>query len=160
MDSGERGVVSSRLDEDMKSAPRYRVNAPPVTDEVIDGEALIINFESGAYYCLAGTGLAVWEAIARGESVAEIVADFGRRYEGDAAEIERAVTALVAELLAENLIVAEEALRPINGKAPETGARVPFVPPVLSKYSDMEDFLLVDPIHETDESGWPRRKTD
>jgi hypothetical protein len=27
--------------------------------------------------------------------------------------------------------------------------------PVLNKYTDMQDLLLLDPIHEVDERGWP-----
>ena len=27
--------------------------------------------------------------------------------------------------------------------------------PSLEKYSDLQDLLLIDPIHEADESGWP-----
>jgi hypothetical protein len=30
-----------------------------------------------------------------------------------------------------------------------------FEPPTLEHYTDMEYFLLLDPIHEVDESGWP-----
>jgi hypothetical protein len=27
---------------------------------------------------------------------------------------------------------------------------------MLQKFTDMQDLLLLDPIHEVDESGWPR----
>jgi hypothetical protein len=32
--------------------------------------------------------------------------------------------------------------------------------PVLSIYDDMQDLLLLDPIHDVDESGWPAIKPD
>jgi hypothetical protein len=28
----------------------------------------------------------------------------------------------------------------------------------VAKYSDMEDLIMLDPIHEVDESGWPHPK--
>ena len=31
----------------------------------------------------------------------------------------------------------------------------PFVPPTLEKYTDMQDLVLLDPVHEVDERGWP-----
>ena len=30
-----------------------------------------------------------------------------------------------------------------------------YAPPAMSKYTDMEDLLLLDPVHEVDEVGWP-----
>jgi hypothetical protein len=30
--------------------------------------------------------------------------------------------------------------------------------PLLRKYTDMRDLLLLDPIHDVDEQGWPVRK--
>ena len=35
-----------------------------------------------------------------------------------------------------------------------------FQEPALQKYTDMEDLLLLDPIHEVDDTGWPNPKPD
>jgi hypothetical protein len=35
------------------------------------------------------------------------------------------------------------------------GKESKFEKPGLQKYSDMQDLLLLDPIHEVDEMGWP-----
>jgi hypothetical protein len=29
---------------------------------------------------------------------------------------------------------------------------------VLERYTDMQELLLLDPIHDVDQTGWPRRK--
>ena len=29
---------------------------------------------------------------------------------------------------------------------------------MLHRYTDMADFMLVDPIHEVEETGWPNQK--
>jgi len=45
--------------------------------------------------------------------------------------------------------------RPPRAAAP-TADRPPFVKPILQKYTDMADLLLLDPIHEVDAGqGWP-----
>jgi hypothetical protein len=31
--------------------------------------------------------------------------------------------------------------------------------PVLDKYTDMQELLLLDPIHEVDDAGWPHTLT-
>jgi len=38
---------------------------------------------------------------------------------------------------------------------PPPAGRPPFVKPILQKYTDMADLLLLDPIHEVGEQGWP-----
>ena len=41
----------------------------------------------------------------------------------------------------------------LNSLASST--RVAFEAPVLEKYTDMQTLLLVDPVHEVDDRGWP-----
>ena len=36
----------------------------------------------------------------------------------------------------------------------------PWIAPELQVYTDMQDWMLVDPIHEVAEEGWPIRPTD
>jgi hypothetical protein len=38
------------------------------------------------------------------------------------------------------------------------GNKTVFNAPVLNKYTDMQDLLLLDPIHEVDATGWPSTK--
>ena len=38
------------------------------------------------------------------------------------------------------------------------GPRQPFRPPVLERHSDMQDLLVLDPIHDVGEMGWPNPK--
>ena len=66
----------------------------------------------------------------------------------------------VAELESERLIVSEADATPdpqVAGAQLPNAARGPFVPPSIQRYSDMQDLLLVDPIHEVDPTGWPAR---
>jgi hypothetical protein len=30
---------------------------------------------------------------------------------------------------------------------------------MLERYEDMQDLILLDPVHEVEEEGWPRAKT-
>jgi hypothetical protein len=45
---------------------RYRVNTPQVSSETIDGEAIIIDFISGAYFSTDKLGAIIWENIKSG----------------------------------------------------------------------------------------------
>ncbi len=142
-----------------------RINTSRVSHETINGETLIINLESGNYYSLLGTGAEIWSFVERGASVGAIVDAIGRLYGGDRAEIEQAVGRFVAELQSEGLIGYDESIAPGPTAEPDlvnqrtgNGERHAFEAPVLNKYTDIQDLLLLDPIHEVDETGWPAPK--
>ena len=64
------------------------------------------------------------------------------------------------ELAQETLIVpgptGESNTAPSRPETTEKDTEVrPFQPPVLQKFRDMQDLLLMDPIHDVDEAGWP-----
>jgi hypothetical protein len=149
----------------MNRAQYLRINTEKVSYETIDGETLIINLENGNYYSLLGTGAEVWSIVERGAAIGDIVEAIDRRYSGNRTDVEAAVTRFAAELQREGLIAHDDGpglegtpvpdLRtPTNGDE----ERRPFEAPVLSKYTDMQDLLLLDPIHEVDETGWPSPK--
>ena len=43
---------------------------------------------------------------------------------------------------------------------PPNAVRKPYTAPAVQKYDDLEDLLLLDPIHEVDEAGWPVARAD
>ncbi len=135
----------------------FRINSPSVIGEVLDGEAIIVNLDSGAYYSLDGAGAEVWTAAQTGATLPQLIDLTVARYHGPMAEIAAGVAGLVEELAAENLLVADTAA---NGDGLQRAVapaadRLPFIKPILQKYTDMADLLLLDPIHEVDAQGWP-----
>ena len=150
----------------MESSSRFRINSPRVIHEILDGEAVIVNLESGIYYSADNVGAKIWELIGEGRTLQNVVESLLRSHEGQPADIAKSVESFLAQMLAEELIVPEDAAPPaspnghsLNGDA--TGsAKDPFAAPTLEKYSDMQEMLLLDPIHEVDETGWPRVKEE
>ena len=70
------------------------------------------------------------------------------------AEVERAIAGFVSQLLDEGLLV--ESADTGSAEGAEIVAGGTFETPVLSKYTDMQELLLLDPIHDIDPSvGWP-----
>lgn len=139
---------------------RYRINAPQVTHQTIEGEAIILNLENGAYYSTEGIGVVIWEGAVQGATAEEIMGYLAQRYTGDPAAMAGAITQFLAELQQEGLIV-PAAPDVISAPAFPPSSSEPsaaFELPALSKYTDMQDLLLLDPIHEVDEQGWPFKK--
>jgi hypothetical protein len=152
------------------------VNVAQVVHETIDGETILIHLGSGAYYSLAGCGADIWELLATGAAIEEVLASTQTRYDADPEQIAQPVRALIDELLAEELILEDPSAVPLHAQAgDETTAtttltsagvdpsglvtRAPFVAPVLHKYTDMQQFMLVDPLHDVEQDvGWPHLK--
>jgi len=146
---------------------RYRVNTPAVASQVIGGEAMLIHFDSGRYYAAEGSGGDIIAWLEEGRSVDEVIAawdqtgETGAGREAIAATIERFVRALVDEGLLVGLAGdAPAADHPATGPAAAPGptARAAFVAPSLATYTDLEELLRLDPIHDVDDAGWPIAK--
>jgi hypothetical protein len=139
---------------------RYRINAPQVTHQTIEDEAIILNLENGAYYSTEGTGVVIWEGAVQGATADEIIAYLKQQYNGDIAAMATATARFLAELQQEELIVpaAPDGVSVPAFPQPPLEALAAFESPVLNKYTDMQDLLLLDPIHEVDEQGWPIKK--
>jgi hypothetical protein len=144
---------------------RYRQRGAPIIHDTIDNETIAINQMTGAYYSLEGASALAWECLASGASTTDIAAVLAAAYIGERGEIDAAVEAFVAELLAEQLIVPT----PPHGMSqnghvpaqPTSNAQgKPFTGLRLQRYTDLEVMLLADPIHEVDETGWPMPLTE
>ncbi len=143
---------------------RYRMNNPGVIQETLDGEAVIVNLLSGTYYSLDRAGGVIWNLLISGMSSEDILSQLESIFATDRATLAAAVGELTATLVQEELIVplkegtalADIAPAGVNVPASE---RLPFEKPVLHRYTDMQELLLLDPIHEVDERGWPHTNT-
>ena len=144
-----------------QSEAKFTVNSPRMIFETIDQETVVIDTESGAYFNIDGSGSLIFQMLASGVSVAAASAHLAKEYGLDTGVLQPVVAAFAAQLLAEELIAPagegeEEGDMTTPPPLPANG-HAPFAPPVLNKFTDMADLLLVDPIHEVDERGWPHR---
>jgi PqqD family protein of HPr-rel-A system len=133
----------------------FRVNSPNVIHETIEGEVILIDLETGTYYSLRDSGAAVWQAIEQGAGEDGIAAELRSRYDASEEEIEDAVRQLLDELQREGLIRAEEGEPAPSAPASGGAGRLPVMAPVLEKHTDMQDLILLDPVHEVGAEGWP-----
>ena len=137
---------------------RFRVNSPNVIHETIEGEVILIDLTSGTYYSLRDTGAAISQAIAQGASEDEITAALESRYDGVADEIRASVQDLVSDLEREGLIRSEAGGAKAADElfASDAAAPARFKAPTLEKHTDMQDLILIDPVHEVGAQGWPQ----
>ena len=120
-----------------------RPNLAAVAAKVIDGEAIIMNLTNGAYYSMLGSGAVVWSLIEQGTAIERIPDALAQVFEVEPSRARPEVERLIAELLAEDLVVSAEAA-PATDR-PATAARLPWTAPALNKYTEMADLLALDP---------------
>lgn len=144
----------------------HRINTQKIVYETIEGETVLINFNTGVYYSFDKIGILIWELLKEEASPDAIIEVLCKSYGGDKAVINVAVNEFILKLEQEGLISPFEGA---GNKVAESGKKaeviegkekLKFEPPVLHRYTDMQELLLLDPIDDVDERGWPYKKTE
>lgn len=151
----------------MSLTERYELNNPPMIAELVEGEVIAIDLDRGSYYSLVGPAAEVWSALIAGRSGQEILAaaNSAPASAAPASASAKANPALAAKLQGfVKSLLAEQLLRraapqdvgaggaPLAAIAPWTEDGLRF-----ERFTDMQDLLILDPIHEVDdEAGWPK----
>ena len=139
---------------------KFIVNKPRVIAQLLDGEVIIINFNTCFYYSLTRSAADIWIILEKNASLAEIVEGVAKSYEGSRSKIEEAVQKFVAQLEDQGLIIQSDEAVNCGFESVSVNKKGEFTDPLMQKYSDMQEMLLIDPVHEVDDSGWPNVKTN
>lgn len=134
----------------------FRVNSPKVISNSIGGEVIIINLDSGFYYSLNSSAGALWEALLQGFGTEEICETLQRMGHPLITSGCSTIDRFINELLQEELIISCN----ITTETPlDLSALDNLVdPPAMERFEDMQELLVLDPIHEVGEAGWPVKK--
>jgi hypothetical protein len=132
------------------------VNTRRVVHELVEGEVIIICLETGNYYQLTDLGAAAWSLIEQAPTREQIAQGVARMCGAEPGAVERQTATFIDDLLAEQIVVLETgANAPVKLQDPQPGEVLPLDSLRLSKFTNMSDLLLLDPIHDVDEQGWP-----
>jgi len=139
----------------------FALNSPDVIYETFDEEIVAVNLETGDYYSITGSGPRIWIDLVSGYPISEIVLRVLDRHTGDADTIAASVSTFAAELEKNNLLVASTASIPRPTKISESSLqKTPYSAPLIKCFADMRDLLMLDPIHDVDDAGWPMPKNN
>lgn len=131
----------------------YRANTPRFVDETVDGEALIMDMVRGTYYSCVGSSTVAWNSLKIGVSPADIAAALSSAHDLPVEAVEADVNRFVAQLLEEEALVESSAVDPVT--APAVDATHQYAPLQLERYTDLADLILLDPVHDVTDAGWP-----
>lgn len=146
----------------MNTGCRYIVNSPHVVYETIDGETIIMDLRTGNYYSIEWPAAFIWEFIGKAGDMGVLI-DALLSEEGMNKNASSDIHSFIQELLKESLLVQNDEQTGTSEISEEMRQEITklaqnFKRPELNKYTDMQDMLLLDPIHDVDEKGWPEPK--
>jgi hypothetical protein len=139
----------------MKETTRFRPNTPPVLHETLDNETILVNLQIGTYYSLNPVASSIWGAIDRGASVEEVIESIAEQSGAERAAVETRVRAFIEQLVSEQLLAPGDGDRPTEPVPADWADELSFEEPELKRYTDMQELLLLDPVHDVGVGGWP-----
>ena len=130
----------------------YKVNSPGVIHDEIDSEVVIVDLNIGHYFRINKASSQLWNLIIKGNTISQILT-----YCENRSELQIDIEEIVQNLLNLQIICkADEQSNPIT-ELPKWK----YTKFEIEKFTDLEDILGLDPIHEVDEEkGWPNKQND
>lgn len=131
----------------------FCVDNANVSWERVSGEVIAIQLNTGKYYSFSNAAADIWSLANNGVSIESVLRALQKVYTpSDVVETE--VRDFISKCFAERLLIECESENELQDLPNDTDRSV-VTSPKLTEYSDLQDLILVDPIHDVDDSGWP-----
>jgi hypothetical protein len=139
--------------------PKYKLNENLISMERLDGEVIIISFESGKYYSSSETGAdllwllkqnvepKVWEEVLH------------NRFNFDKFPFQE-ISDFLNRCNSEGIISNWDGDLSGQPDLPNDYEFTVWKKPELLAFADLQDLLMVDPIHDSSLEGWPQLKSN
>jgi hypothetical protein len=134
----------------------FRTDVPQTAAELFDGELVIANYQSGLYYSITSAGALVWQGLRHGLSDDAVVEWLAAGYPSES-DLGSRVSAFIGQMVEQGLLIPAE--------ASAAGPELPVLPADLGpmdveKFEYLQELLLLDPVHDVEQAGWPHRPND
>jgi hypothetical protein len=118
-----------------------------VLAKVIDGEAILINVSTGAYYSLNGIGGLVWQWIEKEKNLQEMLLALTRGYNVETDTALKDIQQLLATMEKEGLITTTscDSSTRESSLAVNISEKQSYQTPTIDIFRDMQDLLALDP---------------
>ena len=134
----------------------YCIPQTRVIYEILNTEVIVVDFTTGNYYALIHVAKQIWQLIEQRATVDQMAQLFSDRYQREKSAILLDLQQFFAQLLENQLIEStDQGEEQELTLAPSEGWEYDI--PKLQKYTDVQSLLLLDPIHEVAEEGWPAK---
>ena len=135
------------------------IDSANVSWERLAGEVIAIQLTTGHYYSMGGSAADIWSLLENGADLEGIVRKLAGFFQlPDSARLE--IEHFLDNAHAVGLLIEGESESHKEGELPNDYERLGWIPPLLQEYTDLQDLILVDPVHDTKAVGWPELKEE
>lgn len=138
----------------------FQIDRTRIQFERFEDETVLINVENGFYYSISSSGSELLQLIDSGYEVGMLV---GIMFDdsADTVHFNTMIIRFVEDLIFEGILIetydSPIINQSINVVKPLYSSKEGFEPPLLEKFDEVSDLLLIDPIHTVDQQqGWPK----
>lgn len=142
----------------MENLRRYNIYYNNILSDVFGEEVVLVNLESGVYYSLKYSAAQIWIRLINQYSPTEVFADLIQIYQVDENDLMSDINLFFTQLLEDKIIKIASETEKKSIEFNSKGILVTYTSPVLETFSDMQEILLLDPVHDVDKAGWPISK--
>jgi hypothetical protein len=165
----------------------FCVRPDDILHDTIEGETVVIDLRSGTYFRFDGAATYAWSVLLGRVTEDELVNRLAVAYAGPREAIAEQVHGFLLALYRDGIIHRQDAsaeaqveagpavdradaprdafaglaldrfdhLRAMAGAGPAT--KLPFDGMTLNRFEDLDELLMIDPVHEVGDAGWPHR---
>jgi hypothetical protein len=137
---------------------RYAKFDNNILSDVFGEEVVLVNLDSGMYYSLRGSATQIWIRLFNQYSLIEILADLIQIYQVTENQLITDINLFVTQLLELKIIKTATDAERKEIDFISKDVLIDYSTPVVEIFSDMQEILLLDPVHDVDKSGWPISK--
>ena len=132
----------------------YQLNEEKMFYDIADGQAVVINHVTGIYYGTSSLGSVVLDRLVKGNSPDDIK-EAVKALPGCPEDFGDQMESFIAELLEKEILLSGETIQGGGETIEENALEDGFVL-TLDEFSEIQDLILADPVHDVDvEKGWP-----
>jgi hypothetical protein len=135
------------------------INFQNISQERLDGEVILISFDTGKYFSAIGSGADILWLAEKGVSQKNWETILSATYENFLSN-DPEIAIFIQNLVNEGLVLEVEDNLSGVCELPLDIHREGWLPPKLVAFNDLQDLLLIDPIHDTSLEGWPKTKDE
>ncbi len=139
---------------------RFNIFDKNIISDVFGEEVVLVNLETGIYFSLRASASQIWVRHINNYSVDEIISDVALLYEVENNDLSIQIHNFIQQLIDKQLIKSSELAEKISINLNNQVQKTIFTTPVLEIFSDMQEILLLDPVHDVDKAGWPVSKSN
>lgn len=143
----------------MDTSIKYIINPSGIASENFGDETIVIYISKGRYYSLAKSAVFMWSALSSPITAIILAQEVKNTYNISLDTAEKDVSGFISILKNEGLIIETDLAIEVTKEQVLSAESEKYEAPIIQTYTDMEDLILLDPVHDVDsKEGWPVKK--